>query len=112
MNSSPADAPAPQSDTHSTKTTVELTRRRAAFRLRQLLGELHMLMGVFPDLRDAFDADDLPLAFILKRDSRLMEPDAGPRRPSSARAKTPVNRRASSAGTRNRNGHRKQISDK
>lgn len=112
MNSSPADAPAPQSDTHSTETKVQLTRRRAAFRLRQLLGELQMLMGVFPDLRDAFDADDLPLAFILKRDSRLMEPDAGPRTPSSARARSPVTRRTRSAGTRNRSGHRKQISDK
>jgi hypothetical protein len=48
----------------------QLTRPRAASRLRRLLDEVQMLMASFPDLRDAFDADELPAAFILKRDSR------------------------------------------
>jgi hypothetical protein len=50
-------------------TVVPLTPGRAALRLRQLLDEVQMLIGAFPDLRDAFDPDELPLAFILKRDS-------------------------------------------
>ena len=57
---------------------MHLTRRGAALRVRQLLGELHLLVGSFPDLRDAFDADELPLAFILRRDSRLVK--ASPQR--------------------------------
>lgn len=71
---------------------MQYAERRAAFRLRQLLSELQLLMGAFPDLRDAFDADELPLAFILRRDSRLTARRAlapyravAPRRPGSTR---------------------------
>ena len=85
-----------------------LTRHRAAFRFRQLLDELHMLMGSFPDLHDAFDADELPLAFILKRDSGPVQPDTGPRRAFSVRAKNAVKRRPASRRTHTR-GRRKQM---
>ena len=47
--------------------TLQIMQQAAAFRLRQLLDELGMLMGSLPDLRDAFDPDELPLEFILKR---------------------------------------------
>ena len=50
--------------------TLQVVKRAAAFKLRQLWDELAMLMGSFPDLRDAFDPDELPLEFILKRDSQ------------------------------------------
>jgi hypothetical protein len=71
---------------------VQLTRRRATSRLRQLLDEMHMLMGAFPDLRDAFDPDELPVAFIVKRDAaragrefkRPKRLSARPRKPSSS----------------------------
>jgi len=44
----------------------------AAMRFRRLADQLDMLLvGACPDLRDAFDADRLPLEFILKRDSSL-----------------------------------------
>jgi hypothetical protein len=59
---------------------LQITKRAAAFRLRQLLNELGMLLGAFPNLREAFDPDELPLDFILKRDSRT-EPTAGGVRP-------------------------------
>ena len=49
---------------------LHIKKEAAAFRLRQLLDELGMLMGSFPDLREAFDPDELPLEFILKRDSQ------------------------------------------
>jgi hypothetical protein len=50
--------------------TVHMTRRVAALRLRQLLDEVRLLTSSFPDLRDAFDPDELPIEFILKRDSQ------------------------------------------
>lgn len=57
---------------------MQLTKRRAAFRLRQLLDEFNLLMVSFPDLQDAFDDDELPLPFILRKGSRLSEPGIQP----------------------------------
>ena len=55
--------------------------------LRQLLDEVHVLIGSFPDLHAASDPDELPIAFILRRDAqrsaRAVE-DAG-RRTTSRR---------------------------
>jgi hypothetical protein len=48
---------------------MQATKRRAAFGLRQLLYELRLLLSGLPDPKDAFDADELPLRFILRRDS-------------------------------------------
>jgi hypothetical protein len=90
---------------------MQLTKRGAAFRLRQLLDEFHLLMDSFPDLRDAFDADELPLAFILRRDSRLTEVSAGPRQTFSPRGNKQVRRRTMSSRTQRRAGRRKQMSD-
>ena len=64
--------------------TLQVVKRAAMFMLRQLWDELAMLMGSFPDLRDAFDSDELPLEFILKRDSQT-EPSVTRLRPTSAR---------------------------
>jgi hypothetical protein len=66
--------------THSSH-LLQLAGRRAAFACGRLLDELHLLIGGFPDLRRAFDADALPLAFILRRDSRRTEPGLGLLRP-------------------------------
>jgi hypothetical protein len=61
---------------------LDRTRRRAGFRLHQLLDEIQLLTTAFPDLRDAFDADELPIAFILERDfqrsERWLPPYTGP----------------------------------
>ena len=65
--------------------TLQVVKRAAASRLRQLWNELAMLMGSFPDLRDAFDPDELPLEFILKRDSQT-DPSATRLTPLPARA--------------------------
>ena len=64
--------------------TLQVVKRAAAFKLRQLWDELAMRVGSFPDLRDAFDPDELPLEFILKRDSQT-EPSLTPLRPMPAR---------------------------
>ena len=87
------------------------TQRRAAFRLRELLDEFHLLMGSFPALHDAFDADELPIAFILRRDSRLTEASAESRRTFSPCASNSVRRRTMSFRRHRRGGRRKQISD-
>jgi hypothetical protein len=39
-------------------------------RFSELLSELSVLFASFPRLSDAFDADELPVSFIIKRDSR------------------------------------------
>lgn len=49
------------------------TRRRAGERLQQLFAEFQLLTRAFPDVRDAFDGDELPIAFILERDFRRSE---------------------------------------
>lgn len=46
---------------------LELAKRGAEARFRELLGELDLLTLSFPHLRDAVDRDDLPIAFILRR---------------------------------------------
>jgi uncharacterized protein (DUF2461 family) len=45
-------------------------RRGAERRFGALMNELSFLLASFPHLSDAFDADDLPLPFIIKRDAR------------------------------------------
>ncbi|HJR60433.1 MAG TPA: hypothetical protein VJ813_13560 [Vicinamibacterales bacterium] len=81
--------------------------RAAAFRLRRLLDELGMLMGSFPRLRDAFDPDELPLEFILKRDSQT-EPVGRRLKPIPALVKA-TSRRMPAHGVEHRNRQRKGI---
>jgi hypothetical protein len=90
---------------------VKLTKRRAALRLRHLLDEFHLLMASFPDLQDSFDADELPLAFILQRDSRLSEPVIQQSETLSRRPNNSDRRRPRSPSTPNRGRPRKQMSD-
>jgi hypothetical protein len=89
---------------------TQLTKR-AAFRSRQLLDQFRLLIGCFPDLHEAFDADELPLAFIVRRDSRLTEAGAGPRPTFLPRGNTSVRRQTMSSRTQSRAGRRKQMSD-
>lgn len=86
----------------------QMTQRAAASRLRQLLDELALLMRAFPDLRNAFDPDELPLEFILQRDARA-EPVGRSMRPSPAPVNAATRRRPAHAAG-HRGGQRKQIS--
>ena len=45
---------------------LDLARRGAEARYRELLSELKMLAQAFPHLRDSFDRDELPVNFILR----------------------------------------------
>jgi hypothetical protein len=57
----------------------ELARRGAEARL-QVLHEVRLLLQAFPHLRDAFDKDELPISFIVAKDSgRLMRRKAAGR---------------------------------
>ena len=46
---------------------LQLAKRGAEVRFRELLDELNVLTLSFPHLRDAADGEDLPVKFILRR---------------------------------------------
>jgi hypothetical protein len=74
---------------------LELAKRGAALRLRELANEVELLLDLFPDLGDAFDADELPVSFIVRNDARRAEARAvGQQKSSSAAAKRAVSRQA------------------
>jgi hypothetical protein len=52
---------------------VQTATRKASFGLHYVIDELRLLMSGFPDTKEAFDPDELPLTFILRRDSRRTE---------------------------------------
>ena len=87
------------------------TQHGVPYRLRGLLGHVQMLIGTLPDLRDAFDPDELPLRFILRRDSRRSEPVVGGLKPTPALTRGAVKRGTAPYGSGRRSGYRKQISD-
>ena len=86
---------------------LDLAKRGAALRLRELANELHTLLIAFPDLHDAFDADELPVSFIVRRDARRAGASAVTRRkPMSAAAKRAVSQRMKKYWAGRRAGHK------
>jgi hypothetical protein len=65
-------------------------------------------MVALPDLHDAFDADDLPLAFILRRDSQVDA--AGPPDTTAPRASHVDQRPTMAVHAGRRGGPRKRMS--
>ncbi len=47
-----------------------LVRRGAEVRFHELVDELKNLTAAFPHLRDTISADELPIAFVLKKDAQ------------------------------------------
>jgi hypothetical protein len=47
--------------------TLGVGKRNAEARFRELVDELRLLTVAFPHLREAFDPEDLPVSFLLKR---------------------------------------------
>jgi len=85
--------------------------QRAAIRFRRLADELDTLLArTSPGLRDAFDADELPLEFILKRDGGLPDNTAQPRMVTGPRAKGVLRRRKTTYRREQRIGDRMQKS--
>jgi hypothetical protein len=48
---------------------LELAKRGAQARLQDLVQEAKLLLQLFPDVRDSFDKDELPLSFIIAKGS-------------------------------------------
>ena len=67
---------------------LKSARADAFVRFRELVGELRVLTSAFPELGDAFDAEELPIWFILRRDSPSGR--AGPSKPSERTAIIPT----------------------
>ena len=65
--------PRPKRDAH----LFEFAKRGAEVRLRELVDEAKNLVGLFPHLRDSFDKDELPLRFIVARDSGAVTKHSG-----------------------------------
>jgi len=72
------------------KHILELAKRGADARLREILDEFKMLMVSFPHLRDAIDRDELPVKFLLRkgRDNAVGAPVK--RRTLSAKARKAI----------------------
>ena len=84
---------------------VQLGRRGAERRFGELINELSFLFASFPHLSDAFDADGLPLSFIIKRDARAarMKTSRGHRSAQKA-VTTRATRHLKNDGTMRRRG--------
>jgi hypothetical protein len=72
---------------HSSK-ILDLAKRGAEARLQDLIMEAKLLVQLFPHLKDSFDPDELPIDFILKRDSGRKGPAARRRKLSAAERKS------------------------
>lgn len=59
---------------------IELAKRGAEVRLRELMQEAKNLIGLFPDIRDSFDKEELPLKFIMAEGSGAATKTSGRRR--------------------------------
>ncbi len=73
---------------------IELARRGAEARARELVDELRLLTATFPHLRESFDRDELPITFILRR-GRDRAKASG--RPARKRAWSAAARKAAAA---------------
>ena len=56
------------------------TKGQAETRFRELVNELKLLTVAFPHLSESFDADELPVSFIMKRDGNRAKAAAQRRR--------------------------------
>lgn len=72
---------------------LELAKRGAEARFRELAQEARNLIDLFPHLRDAFDKDELPVSFIIAKES-------GQLRATAARTGGARRRRRMSAAAR------------
>src|SRR5438067_8810304 len=76
---------------------LELAKRGAEARYRDLVEELRSLTKSFPHLRDSFDRDELPLNFILRRGRDKAKATATPTRARRRRKWSAASRRAAAA---------------
>jgi uncharacterized protein (DUF2461 family) len=78
---------------------LQLGRRGAERRFDELVNELSFLFASFPHLSESFNADELPLSFIIKRDARDARAKTSPRyRSAQTSVTTRVARRLKNDG--------------
>jgi hypothetical protein len=70
----------------------ELAKRGAEAQIRDLMMEARLLVKTFPHLRDSYDPDELPVRFIMAKDSGRAKRISGgrPRRRTSAAARKKI----------------------
>src|SRR5689334_11713971 len=71
----------------------ELAKVGAESQMRDLLREVQQLLELFPHLRDSFDKDELPISFIMAKDSGRVTRRNGKRKPMSAAGRRAVSER-------------------
>ena len=71
----------------------ELAKRGAELRLRELVQEAKNVIDLFPHLRDSYDKDELPLSFIMAKDSGRVTRGNRTRKRMSAGARRAVSER-------------------
>ncbi len=75
--------------TPKSRTAVGLLAKRGAeARLRELMQEARYLLRLFPDLRDSFDPDELPVSFLLATGSRATRKPSPSKAPKGRRKPT------------------------
>jgi hypothetical protein len=81
---------------------IELARRGAALRLRELLNEVQLLVDLFPDLKDSFDPDELPVSYLMETDASRVAAGAVEGGRARVRAQRPAVRRQKKRGRADR----------
>ena len=74
---------------------LDAARRLAADRVHGLVGQLEILLGTLPRFPEAFSPDELPISFVLRRDSPRYKGRRGRRRNN-----TPISRKPDSHSRR------------
>jgi len=75
---------------------LALARKGAETRFLELMEEARQLVTWFPHLRDAFDADELPIAFIVAQRSGQLERPSGTNESATSRRASASARKAAS----------------
>ena len=89
---------------------LELAKRGAEARYRELVAELRMLAQAFPHLRDSIDRDELPVNFILRtnRDKAAAGSPQRKRRKMSAQARAAISAAQKARWARQKAGAKKK----
>jgi hypothetical protein len=72
------------------RSTIDDAKLKAEARFKELIDEIKLLTVAFPHLHDAYEPEDLPIPFLLKRGAERAERS---RRPAASRTARPPARK-------------------
>jgi hypothetical protein len=78
----------------SAKTRPAAPKSKAEARFRELVDELKLLTVAFPHLREAFDPEELPVSFLLRRGADRAAARARGSRKAAVKPAAPARKRA------------------